>query len=161
MLQRNILLLLVAAAIFLFLFVLRSDHNPRNPQLSERMDRADELGYALSRFRHENNGLLPERLSQLIPNYVATSNLVWFFPPPANMLPRPNEISNAIDQRGAFVYLGKEGLPIDMLFYDRPELWKQGHAVVIVDREFLTQIRPINEVELRLAQLVTNRTRRD
>jgi len=106
------------------------------------------IAIALLKYRQDRDGSLPGHLSELVPSYIGPSNLNCFFWPP---LPRrtirayakSEAIFTKIDNEGAYVYLGTQGLPVDLILYERTNLWavaKGETPVVTLTSNFATRL---------------------
>jgi hypothetical protein len=86
------------------------------------------IGAALHLYQQQNQGELPKRLSELVPDYVPLTNVSWFFPSydrdfrkMAEL--RPDIARRLIDDCGAYAYLQKRGWDQDIVAYVRTNIW--------------------------------------
>jgi hypothetical protein len=120
------------------------------------------VGNALRRYEIEHEGRLPDRLSELVPKFVAVSNIDWFFWPPASAPKKKDtsdleEIQRRIDRAGAFVYLGSNGVAADLILYERPDLWitntSETRLTTLTTNDFLPKFRSASFVQERLRSI--------
>lgn len=152
----------VLLAWLVWLCLLRPVHyHSRAPEMILARN-AQKLGNALRQYREAHKGGLPCRLSELVPDYVGLSNTVWFCVP--GTATKSFEVASsdaplgAIDERGAFVYIGERGIREDLVLFARPSLWcGQGPtaSVVVVDANLTVKLRSVEYVERRIARLLT------
>jgi hypothetical protein len=146
----------VAAVVVVILFaaylLLHPRTTARDP-LSQRIRNLNRIGNALNHYVEDHNGAWPDRLSQLVPEYVHSSNVNWFFWPNRNshtITSLPFEArARMIDQEGAYVYLGTNGFNQNMVLFERqrpPATRDSGGGVVILRTNLLIQIRSVREM---------------
>lgn len=113
------------------------------------------IGNGLRRYVEEHGNRLPERLSELVPTYVAYTNVGWFFSGKSPLLSSngPAEASllaRRVDEEGAFVYLGERGREHDIIAYERAGLPLDGGSkgtVVVLAGDFTSKLRSVAEVD--------------
>jgi hypothetical protein len=129
--------------------------------VGEMNHNAHIIGVAIGKYERNHDGALPSQLSELVPNYIASSNLVCFFWPPPNKTSIENylssgTISNKIDNEGAYAYLGARGSNINLVFYERTNLWathRDVAKVVTLETNLTAHLPSIDDVISRLSRL--------
>lgn len=98
----------------------------RSLEFSEGDRRVAKLAvirHALYRYCEEHNNFLPATLTNLVPDYFDTTDRSWFITnSPALGQSRslsPSEALAILGDDGDYVYLGTNGLPADIILYDR------------------------------------------
>lgn len=152
------LLSIIAIAVLIVGIVLRPNPSLRidweRPNLA-RIRNAGAIGVALSKFKFDHNGHLPNQLSELVPKYIPSENVRYFFPP-SNDKPDSSastNLSEKIDANGAFIYLGDRGIQQDLILYERTNLWPsdlEATNVMILTSNLTTKFQSGKDVEARL-----------
>ncbi|MGD0614929.1 MAG: hypothetical protein ABSA69_05735 [Verrucomicrobiota bacterium] len=125
-----------------------------NDPVSIKFRNAAKIGSAFYKYQDANDGRLPLRLSELVPRYVGSSNIVWFFWPPTSET--ATNVFRQIDDEGAFVYLGKRGFPDNLVMYERTNLWPQNEdtaSVVTLTTNFTARLQSVRDIKARLSNL--------
>jgi hypothetical protein len=131
---------------------------------------AGHIGDALYKYQLDHNGRLPSQLYKLIPQYIATSNIAYFFPYGFDFAKYDSLAStslvSAVDERGAYIYLGERGLQQGLILYERTNLWPLDRStivasnqdvknlVIIVTSNFDVEAMPIKDIEMRLSKII-------
>ena len=157
---RSILAVLAGALLILFGVVLWP-WTPRRSDVAVRGVNAVEIGNALRHFRSDHATLMPDHLSELLPSYISCSNNACLFWPPLRdssivWVQVGDESARKIDVQGAFVYVGQRGLDLDLVLYDRPDLWPKnddGTCVVTLTSNLTTRLITVAEATRRIAIL--------
>jgi hypothetical protein len=145
------------AALFLLLilgFIFSPTSHVGSDPVSIRFRNAAKIGSAFYKYQVANDGRLPSQLSELVPRYVSSSNVVWFFESPTSEA--ATNVSRQINDEGTFVYLGKRGYPENLVMYERTNLWPQGQdeaSVVTLTTNFTARLLSVKDVEARLSNL--------
>jgi hypothetical protein len=120
------------------------------------------IGNALRRYQIEHEGLLPNKLSELVPKFIAISNSDWFFWPPIQITNTTGtnalaEVQQKIDNQGAFIYLGSNGATVNVVLYERPELWATNRSevrlTVLTTNDFTPKFQSASYVEEKLRSI--------
>lgn len=117
------------------------------------------VGYALFKYQADHTGHLPDRLSDLVPRYIAPTNIGCFFWPPKSGTTADSiseNLSHEIDYEGAFVYLADKGFQENLILYERTNLWPQDQdaiSVLTVTTNFTPTRLSAKDIETRLARL--------
>lgn len=114
------------------------------------------IGNGLDQYRSVHNGRLPSRLSDLVPNYIGYSNVQLFFWPSRPWTitnSNPEILAKEIDNAGAFVYLGENGLPENIIMYERTNLWAKYDYAFIVTTNCIAMPLEVGEIKSRLLNL--------
>lgn len=149
---RSILAVLASALLILFGVVLRP-WTPRRSDVAVRGVNAVEIGNALRHFRSDHATLMPDHLSELLPSYISYPNNACLFWPPLHdssivWVQAGDESARKIDVQGAFVYVGQRGFDLDLVLYDRPDLWpKNDDSTCVVTLTSNLTVRPITVAE--------------
>ena len=116
---------------------------PTRPIEAESHMYLSHIGAALQDYAQAHDGQLPSSVDELVPDHIAPSNMVWFFPPydpalaalraAAPIVQHSNLVSNSM-----FVYLGEAGRGVDCVLFERPDLlrvWRgsQGNRILKVN----------------------------
>ncbi len=158
--RRILICAAVLAAIVCFYAFRPSSSGWRSSPEVQRYRSLNNIGNAITRYRADHFGRLPEHLSDLIPNYVGHSNVGWFFWPRLDRSVVAEQAIRRIDGDGAFVYLGDRGWPKNLICYERRELWgdrRTSSGVVTLTSNLTARLRAIPEVEMSLEELSVGR----
>jgi hypothetical protein len=122
-----------------------------------RIRNAGAIALALSKYQYDHGGHLPNKLSDLIPRYIDHKNVRYFFPPGSDVVGRlessgSTNFADAINNEGAYDYLGEGGLRQDLILYERTNFWSTN-----VDALDIMTITSIFEPKLRLKKDVATR----
>lgn len=134
-----------------------------NGPLSIRYRKALRIANALLYYSYDHQGAIPEKLSDLIPNYVNYTNLDCFFSSHDNSIitlvktSSLERISSEIVNNGMFIYLGSNGMEADLIIYDRTNLWPKATNVteIVTLRAdcFTPRLRTVSDVQNRLKSI--------
>jgi hypothetical protein len=148
--------------LLLLLFLLRPMHHslPEHSIVARIRDAA-YIGYALSRYRSDHNGLLPVHLSELVPKYIEPAKINYFFSGRRNGLGVKDSTVSAsllreIDDSGAFVYVAERGFQEDLVLYEHSdqEFKDQDKTnIVTLTTNFIPKLRSARDVGDRIAHL--------
>lgn len=122
---------------------------------------------ALSRYEQDNEGWFPERLSQLVPSYIAATNAGLFFASEKDYAEPQTSgylaLIDGIDRKGAFVYLGETGRGSDVIVYEDPDVTKRdsrdGKAMIMTGDHTILLISK-SDLARRLERLKADSKRR-
>jgi hypothetical protein len=157
-----ILLSVVSITALVIFVVLRPINHPDFEVPSHaRIRNIASIGAALSKYQFDHDGHLPNRLSELVPHYIEPKNISYFFPAGFvdNGTFNSSEAatnSGAIDQNGAFSYLGERGLQQDLILYERSSLWPPDHDatnIMTITSNFTRKLLSAKDVESRISTL--------
>ena len=158
----KIVLMGVLPTALLLYLLFRPVNNPdfERPSLA-RVRNTSALAGALAKYQFEHDGRLPSRLSDLVPKYVPPSNIRFFFPPNApragssGMTPSASLLT-AIDEEGAYGYLGEKGIEQDLILYERPGKWTVNNGetnLMTLSSNFTRMQRSWEEIEARIGNM--------
>ena len=154
---------LLSMVLLFVYFALRPDsqHRHNDPEI-ERYHNAFHIGNALLHYREDHSGKLPDYLSELVPRYINSSNIAWFFWPPTrefvtNLDQISEPLANKIDNEGTFIYLGVRGFQENLVLYVRPDFWPKdpdaNSVATLTTNNFTAKLRPVKDVRDRLSRL--------
>jgi len=154
-----IVVAVVVLLVFLMLFPFISDKSDwtKPPLVFAR--NIVSIRIALHEYQSEHNGRLPSRLSELVPNYIQITNIqIFFWPPktPAMFGSNPESLSDEIDNRGAFVYLGQSGLQEDIILYESTKYWSDSPIAYILTTNLVVMHLPTGDIQTRLKRIDSN-----
>ena len=115
---------------------------------------AHMIGRALYEYQHVN-GRLPNRLSELVPDYIQCTNIQLFFwpPKPWTVTNSSKVLAEGVDNNGIFVYLGDKGFRENILMYERTNLWLERRNVFILTTNFTPEALSTADIQARLSQV--------
>jgi len=122
-------ILLVVAAVGVFFYFNNSYAKGKGGPRIQSVANLQKIGLALRDYRNEHAERLPEKLSHLIPQYVAKTNLTIFYAPPQHAkTPRslPDGWSTnprLVDTHSSYAYLGADATN-GVLVFEKPKLWE-------------------------------------
>jgi hypothetical protein len=152
---------LLGGLLLAYWLVLPSSHSDFEKPPLFRIRNAAVIGSALMKYEYDHEGRLPDYLSDLIPKYVEPGNIRFFFPlggsPTVSVnAPVSTSFLHAVDEEGAYVYLGESGLPQDLILYERSKVWLADKAqtnVITVGTNFTPTFRSPQDLEARVSNL--------
>ena len=114
-----------------------------------------KIGLALRDYRDDHAGKLPEKLSDLVPQYVAKTNLAIFYAPAqraetSRSLPDGWKSNpKLVDMESSYAYLGAGGVTNGVISFERPGLWEANpnswmdqHLAVLFD-DYRVELTPL------------------
>jgi hypothetical protein len=156
----KILFLISFAVLFYFLLRPRTTSFSNDPDVYAYRS-VTKIGNAMRQYATDHEGRLPSLLSDLVPNYVAVSNINWFIHEKYSMdihgsvTSNRSELGWLIDLNGRFVYLGEFGKKVDVVLYDRPKFWPSDASVneiVTMTAELLARLRNTSDLTNRIGK---------
>jgi hypothetical protein len=101
----------------------------RHSLIIARIAFLQKIGLGLRDYEHDHNGKLPQHLSDLVPTYVATTNIYLFFGPTIALKPEffstETDLTNtrAIDEKTVYIYIDQKQTN-GVIAYERRGVWK-------------------------------------
>jgi hypothetical protein len=116
---------LLLAVFGLFAWILLSPSRLEPSERVRSVRNISKIADALALYREEHSGELPSSLLELVPDYVSKSDVDIFLPPRDRRQVKVHAQSlDWILANAAYLYLGQDGVPIDILLCERPDLWE-------------------------------------
>jgi hypothetical protein len=116
---------LLLAVFGLFAWILLSPSRLEPSERVRSVRNISKIADALALYREEHSGELPSSLLELVPDYVSKSDVAIFLPPRDRDQAKVYAQSlERILANTAYLYLGQDGVPIDIVLCEKPDLWE-------------------------------------
>jgi hypothetical protein len=119
----------VAVVLFLWILFNSGSTIKRHSLIITKTAFLQKIGLGLRDYEQDHGGKLPQHLSDLVPTYLAATNIYLFFGPTialkSESFPAETDLTNrqAIDEKTVYIYTGQKQTN-GVIAYERRGVWK-------------------------------------